>query len=92
MHLKRVPIESTPKALFIGAYVIQGLATVAVAGFAFLLSFGEVGYMQFLVQNDVQLMWVLSGFAVLLVLLSWLDEGLELALRDGGESAKRKLS
>ncbi len=86
MHLKRVPIEATPKALFIGAYVIQGLATLAVAGFAFLLSFGEVGYyMQFLVQNDVQLMWVLSGFAVLLVLLSWLDEGLELALQDRGE-------
>ena len=41
--------------------------------------------MQFLVQNDVQLMWVLSGFAVLLVLLSWLDEGLELALQDSGE-------
>ena len=85
MHLKRVPIEATPKALFIGAYVIQGLATCAVSGFAFLLSFGEVGYMQFLVQNDVQLMWVLSGFAVLLVLLSWLDEGLELALQDSGE-------
>lgn len=82
MHLKRVPIESTPRALFIGAYIIQGLATIAVAVFAFLLSYTEGSYMQFLLQNDVELMWVLSGFAVLLVLLSWLDEGLELALQD----------
>ena len=90
MHLKRVPIESCPRSLFIGAYVIQGLATIAVAAFAFLLSYSQVGYMQFLLQNDVELMWVLSGFAVLLVLLSWLDEGLELALQDSGETEDDK--
>jgi len=82
MHLKRVPVEPTQRALFIGAYIIQGSATIAVAGFAFLLSYGQGGYLQVLLQNDVELLWVLSGFAVLLVLLSWLDEGLELALQD----------
>eukprot|EP00531_Pseudo-nitzschia_arenysensis_P002209 CAMPEP_0116154518 /NCGR_PEP_ID=MMETSP0329-20121206/21823_1 /TAXON_ID=697910 /ORGANISM="Pseudo-nitzschia arenysensis, Strain B593" /LENGTH=548 /DNA_ID=CAMNT_0003651503 /DNA_START=63 /DNA_END=1708 /DNA_ORIENTATION=- len=86
MHLKRVPIESTPRALFIGAYVIQGLATTSVAVFAFLLSYSQIGYLQVLQQSDVELMWVLSGSAVLLVLLSWLDEGLELALQDDSES------
>jgi hypothetical protein len=88
MHLKRVPVEPCQRALFIGAYVIQGLATVAVAGFAFLLSTGQGGYLQILLQNDVELMWGLSGFAVLLVLLSWLDEGLELALQDSGGDVK----
>ena len=87
MHLKRVPIEPTQRALFIGAYVLQALATVAVAGIAFLLSRGRGGYLQLYVQNDVELMWVLSGFAVLLVLLSWLDEGLELALQDDSSSS-----
>jgi len=83
MHLKRVPVEPTPRALFIGAYIIQGLATIAVAGFAFTLSYSQGGsYLQILLQGDVELMWVLSGFAVLLVWLSWLDEGLELALQD----------
>ena len=88
MHLKRVPIEPTQRALFIGAYAIQGLATFAVAGFAFLLSYSQGGYLKVLLQNDVELIWVLSGFAVLLVLLSWLDEGLELALQDSGNDGK----
>jgi hypothetical protein len=81
MHLKRVPIVPTQRALFVGAYVVQALATLAIAGIAVLMAVGEGGYLQILMQNDVELMWVLSGFAVLLVLLSWLDEGLELALQ-----------
>lgn len=85
MHLKRVPIAPAQRALFVGAYVIQALATIAVAGIALLMSFGEGGYLQILIQNDVELMWVLCGFAVLLVVLSWLDEGLELALQGGEE-------
>jgi len=88
MHLKRVPVDPTQRVLFIGAYVIQALATVAVAGFALLISYGKGSYLQVLLQSDVQLMWVLSGFAVLLVLLSWLDEGLELALQDSTENGK----
>jgi hypothetical protein len=84
MHLKRVPIIPAQRALFIGAYVIQALATIAVAVISVLMAVGEGGYLQILMQNDVELMWVLSGFAVLLVLLSWLDETLELALQ--GES------
>lgn len=85
MHLKRVPVDPAQRILFVGAYVIQALATIAVAGTAFLLSFGQGGYLQILLQNDVQLMWVLSGFAVLLVILSLLDEGLELALQSDGD-------
>jgi hypothetical protein len=81
MHLKRVPIVPAQRALFVGAYIIQGLATLAVAGICFAMCFGGAGYLQILMQNDAELMWVLSGFALLLVLLSWLDEGLELALQ-----------
>jgi hypothetical protein len=85
MHLKRVPIVPVQRALFVGAYVIQALATLAVAAIAVLMAVGEGGYLQILMQNDVELMWVLSGFAVLLVLLSWLDEGLELAMQGDNE-------
>lgn len=85
MHLKRVPVVPTQRALFIGAYVMQALANVAIAVIAVLMAVGEGGYLQVLMQNDVELMWVLSGFAVLLVLLSWLDEGLELALQGDSE-------
>ena len=87
MHIKRVPVAPAQRALFVGAYVIQALATIAVAAIAFLMSFGHGGYLQILLQNDVELMWVLCGFAVVLVLLSWLDEGLELALQGSNENA-----
>ena len=89
MHLKRVPVDPNQRVLFIGAYVIQALATVGVAGFALLLSYGKGSYLQVLLQSDVELMWVLSGFAVLLVLLSWLDEGLELAFQDSIDDGKQ---
>lgn len=82
MHIKRVPIAMSQKILFVGAYIIQALATIAVAGYCFLMSFGHGGYLLILMQNDVELLWLLCGFAVLLVLLSWMDEGLELIFQD----------
>jgi len=89
MHLKRVPVDPSQRILFIGAYAIQALATVAVAAFALFLSIGKGSYLQVLLQSDVELMWVLSGFAVLLVLLSWLDEGLELAFQESINDGKK---
>jgi hypothetical protein len=86
MHLRRVPVAGQQKALFIGAYVIQTLATLAIAAVSMAMCFGRGGYLQVLMLNDdVELMWILSGFAVFLVALSWLDEGLELALQGDGD-------
>jgi hypothetical protein len=68
--------------LFIGAYVMQTFATIGISAITLLMSLGQGGYLQVLMQNDVELMWVLTGFALFLVVLSWLDEGLELALQD----------
>lgn len=86
MHLKRIPQAGSQKAIFIAAYVVQLVATICVAGVTFAMCFGQGGYFQVLMQNDVQLMWILSGFAVFLVALSMLDEGLELALQDGEDN------
>ncbi|CAJ1957174.1 unnamed protein product [Cylindrotheca closterium] len=88
MHLKRVPVAGQQKALFIGAYIIQTVATIAISMITFLMSMGEGGYFQVLMQNDVELMWVLTGFALFLVILSWLDEGLVLALQDDGAESE----
>jgi hypothetical protein len=84
MHLKRVPRAGHQKALFVGAYIVQLLATVVIAFVSFAMCFGQGGYLQVLMmQNDVELLWILSGFAVFLVALGMLDEGLELALQEG---------
>ena len=41
--------------------------------------------------DDVELMWILTGFALFLVMLSFLDEGLELALQDDEQSGSEYL-
>ena len=83
MHLKRVPLDPQHKALFVGAYLIQAITTLAVVGVITAMCYGQGGYFQILMQNDVELLWVLCGLALLLVALGWLDEGLELALAGG---------
>ena len=88
LHVKRVPLEGAPRALFIAAYVIQTICTIGVAGVTAAMCFGQAGYFQILLQNDVELLWVLCGFAVFLVLLGWTDEGLELALGNEYENSE----
>jgi hypothetical protein len=80
MHLKRVPIDPTHQALFVGAYVVQAITTVVVGCVTMAMAMGNGGYLQVFLQEDVELLWLLSGFALLLVILGWLDEGLELTL------------
>jgi hypothetical protein len=87
MHLKRVPIAARDRALFVGAYLIQTFMTLTVVGVTTAMCLGHGGYLQLLMQNDVQVLWVLSGFAVLLVVLGWLDEGLELILTGGKDGS-----
>jgi len=87
MHIKRVPLLPAQRMLFVGAYTVQALATIAVAGISFFLSYGKGGYLLILLQNDLILILFLTGSAVLLVFLSMLDEGLELALQSDGEGS-----
>lgn len=85
MHLKRVPRASPQRALFVGAYIVQVVATIVVSGVCLAMCLGEGGYFQVLMQNDMEVIWTLSLFAVFLVALSMLDEGLELALQGAEE-------
>ena len=80
MHLKRVPVDPSHRALFIGAYVVQTFTSAVIVAVAGAMCFGHGGYLRVLMSEDVQLLWTLSAFAVLLVILGWLDEGLELTL------------
>ena len=90
MHLKRVPVDPGHRNLFIGAYVVQTIMTMIIVIVATAMCFGGGGYLRVLMHEDIQLLWTLSAFAVLLVILSWLDEGLELTLvgRKGEEASQ----
>lgn len=84
MHLKRVPTSGRQRTLFLGAYALQGIATLAVVFISLTMCYNNYvgGYLQVLMQNDIALLYTLSGFAFFLVVLSWLDEGLELSLQE----------
>jgi Bacterial low temperature requirement A protein (LtrA) len=82
MHLKRVPTDRLNQALFVGAYVIQGIVLLAIVGISFAMSLDLTagGILEYLMQTNIQLLFTLSGAALFLVVMSWLDEGVELAL------------
>lgn len=91
MHLKRVPTDRRNQALFVGAYVIQGVVLLAVVGISAAMSFGftrEGGFLQYLMQTDIQLLFSLSGAALFVVVMSWLDEGVELTLYESAADSR----
>lgn len=86
MHVKRVPIETRNRALFVGAYVLQTVVLLAVAVVATIMAYGGGGtILENLLDNDIQLVFALAGGATFVVVMSWLDEGVELTLYESVE-------
>jgi hypothetical protein len=91
MHLKRVPNDPRHRALFISAYIIQSLILLAVVGVTAVMSLsasGLGGFLGYLMNSDIQLLFCLSGAALFVVIMSWLDEGVELALYNSADDSK----
>jgi hypothetical protein len=89
MHLKRIPTAGRNKALFIAAYVVQTLVLLTVAGMGAYMAFGTPsGWFGYLMETDMQLLWALAVGALFAVLMSWLDEGVDLALYASMEDAQ----
>jgi hypothetical protein len=89
MHVKRIPTDSRNRALFVAAYVLQTIVLLGVAVLAAVLSVGSGGSVfQYLLQSDSDLVFVLAGAAVFVVLMSWLDEGVELTLYETVEDSR----
>lgn len=89
MHLKRVPTDPRNQALFIAAYVVQTVVLLIVVGITAVMCLGtDIAFFSNLMQTDIQLLFVLSGMAFFVVLMSWLDEGVELALYESVEHSR----
>lgn len=90
MHVKRIPIDPRNRALFIGAYLIQTFILFAVAGISAAAGIGLSGngVLEGLLQSDIALVFALAGSAVFVVVMSWLDEGLELAVYESVEHSR----
>jgi len=90
MHLKRVPTDPRNQALFMAAYVVQSVVLLTVVGITAAMCFGNLTntFLGVLMENDIQLLFSLSGAALFCVLMSWLDEAVELALYKSAEDSR----
>uniref|UniRef100_A0A7S3DRC7 Chitin synthase export chaperone n=1 Tax=Entomoneis paludosa TaxID=265537 RepID=A0A7S3DRC7_9STRA len=89
MHLKRVPADGRGQCLFITAYLIQAMTLLAVVGVTAAMCTGNVnGVLAALMESDILLLFSLSGAAFVVVLMHWLDEGVELALYGTSEASR----
>lgn len=90
MHLKRVPTDPRNQCLFVSAFIIQSLVLFIVVGVTgFMCYFPQVGgFLGWLMQSDILLLLGLSVSAFVIVVLSWLDEGVELTLYQTAEDSR----
>ena len=86
----RVPTDSTHRRMFFLSYSIQIIVTLA-AAFASLKMVGDSNVFIILQLNDMELLYALSGLALLLVVITWLDKGIELGLVEMGEEASYRV-
>jgi hypothetical protein len=90
MHMKRIPMEGAQKYLFVGAFVTQVVVNLAVIFFAVSIYLGK-SYFDVLAQDEITLMLVLAGATLFLVVLSWLDEAVELAVYESADESRQAL-
>jgi hypothetical protein len=92
MHLKRVPTDPRNQCLFISAFMIQSIVLfIVVAITAVMCAFSQsnqYGFLTWLMQSDILLLSSLSLSALVIVVLSWLDEGVELTLYRTAEDSR----
>jgi hypothetical protein len=92
MHLKRVPTDPRNQCLFISAFMVQSIVLfIVVAITAVMGAFSQnnqYGFLGWLMQSDILLLFGLSLAALVIVVLSWLDEGVELTLYRTAEDSR----
>ncbi|GKY99902.1 hypothetical protein MPSEU_000943800 [Mayamaea pseudoterrestris] len=90
MHVKRVPIDPRHRCWFVLAYAIQTIVLLAVSLTAAVMCYGKNlgNALEYLMNSDIQLLFALSGVTLFVVIMSWMDEGLELTLYHSVEDAR----
>mmetsp|Transcript_10628 Transcript_10628/g.10187 ORF Transcript_10628/g.10187 Transcript_10628/m.10187 type:complete len:399 (-) Transcript_10628:152-1348(-) len=80
LHVRRVPIDKTHKMLFYAAYATQLIVIVMVVFISVLMCMDKNGLIGYLMLNEIEMLSVLVGMALFVLMVSWLDEGIELRL------------
>lgn len=90
MHLKRVPIDPHNRSLFMMAYSVQTIVLLAVSITTGIMCLGKNlgGMLEYLMNSDIQLLFALSGATLFVVMMSWMDEAIELTIYNSAEDAR----
>mmetsp|Transcript_6925 Transcript_6925/g.10099 ORF Transcript_6925/g.10099 Transcript_6925/m.10099 type:complete len:592 (-) Transcript_6925:2363-4138(-) len=89
MHMKRIPIGQQ-KYFFVGVFFIQSFVTMAVVAISGLLCLDKP-YFGALLQDEWTLIVGLAIVTFFLVILSWLDEMVELSLYESEDDSRKAL-
>lgn len=90
MHIRRVPVDPVNQALFVAAYVVQSLVLLAVVAVSLVMAFGQgnTSILEVIYESDMLLLASLSGAALLVLITSWLDEGVAVSLYSTSEDSR----
>jgi hypothetical protein len=85
LHLKRIPIDKSQRCIFIGTICTQTVVFLAVIMVASTLAMG-MDIFGIVAQDELTLMLSLACISFFLVILSWLDEAIELSMYQESDS------
>lgn len=95
MHIRRVPTNPKHEHMFFIAYVTQFagvLGVVFITARMCMLGGSEEGFLALMMRNEIEMLAVLVFFAVVLIVMSWLDEAVELRLySDASEASEYRV-
>ena len=94
-HIRRVPVNPRHERMFMVAYSTQFAGVMAVVFITARMCFmrdTDTGFLALMMRNEIEMLAILVFFAVVLIIMSWLDEMVELTLySDTGEASEYRV-
>lgn len=90
LHIRRMPKDMFQQYMFYFAYGIQLVVSLTVIYVTFRMCFDD-GFYSLLQTNEIVMLFVLSGASLFMVIISWLDEVVELSLYKEDDASQYRI-
>eukprot|EP00978_Attheya_sp_CCMP212_P009605 scaffold22774_cov55-Attheya_sp.AAC.6 len=87
MHIRRIPNNPQHQRLFFMAYGSQTIVLLGISYISIRMCYSPDGYLSYIMKDEITMLFFLCGAAFLLLMMSWLDEGVELSLYGSATNA-----
>ena len=95
MHIRRVPVDPRHERMFFVAYYTQLVGVLGIVFITARMTFSsdsDSGVLALMMRNEIVMLGFLVFFALLLIVMSWLDEAVELHLySDASEASEYRV-